>query len=208
MKDLERRVAVTQPIELRQAEGESPGGIRGYAALYDTLSVNLGGFRERIEPGAFEGRLNDDVRALVNHDPSLILGRTRSGTLSLSLDNRGLIYEVDPLPDTRTAHDLAESVGRGDIDQSSFAFTVEEDEWDEDDEGRIIRTIKKFRQLYDVSPVTYPAYEDTTIGTRSLQALAEFQKRHEHIAASADHRRRVLDLISLGQPSLPVDLRD
>lgn len=150
--------------------------IRGYAAVFGSESEDLGGFTEYIAPGAFDGVLNDDVRALVNHNDNLILGRTSSGTLRLSVDERGLAYEFD-VPNTSYGNDLLESVRRGDITQSSFGFTVAEDAWDYEGKGmgkkKPKRTIKKVARLYDVSPVTYPAYPDTSVALRSLQTQQE-----------------------------------
>ena len=151
-------------IELRDDDGERR--ISGYAAVFNTLSENLGGFREQIAPGAFDPVMDNDVRALFNHEPHLILGRTTADTLSLETDDHGLRYQIDP-PDTQYARDLIKSIERKDVTQSSFAFWVEDDKWDEDDEGRVIRTIKQFRRLYDISPVTYPAYPDTSVAARS-----------------------------------------
>jgi uncharacterized protein len=158
--------------EVRAIKGEDKTVVRGYAAVYDKLSENLGGFRELIAPGAFDGVLEDDVRALLNHDSNLILGRTKSGTLRMGIDDKGLWYEYDS-PDTSYARDLLISLERGDVDQSSFQFTVEDDEWKEDEEQRYVRTIKKVRRLYDVSPVTFPAYPDATVALRSLDRLKE-----------------------------------
>ena len=151
-------------IELRGDDGEQR--ISGYAAVFNTLSDNLGGFREKIAPGAFDSVMDDDVRALFNHEPHMILGRTTADTLQLEVDDHGLRYRIDP-PDTQYARDLVKSIERKDVTQSSFAFWVEDDKWDEDDEGRVIRTIKQFRRLYDISPVTYPAYPDTSVAARS-----------------------------------------
>ena len=153
-------------LEVRSDDGENR--MTGYAAVFNQLSENLGGFREQIAPGAFDKVLNDDVRALFNHEPHLILGRTTAKTLSLDVDATGLHYRIDP-PDTQYARDLTESIKRGDVSQSSFAFRVEDDHWDEDDDGRLIRTIKQFKRLYDISPVTYPAYPDTTVASRILK---------------------------------------
>lgn len=165
-------------IELRSDDGEHR--ISGYAAKFNTLSENLGGFREQIRAGAFDGVLIDDVRALFNHDPSMILGRTKAGTLHLDSDGTGLRYTIDP-PDTQYARDLHKSIERGDVTQSSFAFQVDDDDWREDDDGRIIRTINKVKRLFDISPVTYPAYPDTSVAARSIDQL----KKHQHQAVMA-----------------------
>ena len=128
-----------------------------------------------ILPGAFDEVLKDDVRALINHNSDMILGRTKSNTLRLSVDEKGLRYEIDP-PATTYAANLLESLKRGDITQSSFAFNVDVDSWDEDSEGRVIRTIKKVRRLFDVSPVTFPAYPDADAAKRGYD---EFMKSKE-----------------------------
>lgn len=165
----ERR-AVTQPVEAREADGTAR--LAGYAALYD-VTTTVGSFRERIAPGAFTAAISrDDVRALFNHNPDYVLGRSFAGTLTLSEDSTGLRYEVT-LPDTTWARDLWTSVSRGDITQSSFAFTVDEDSWEKGTKDSLpMRTIKAVR-LYDVSPVTYPAYSETTVSARAEARAAE-----------------------------------
>jgi uncharacterized protein len=140
--------------------------LTGYAAKYNVLSEMMWDFQEMIAPGAFDDVMGDDVRCLFNHDANLILGRTISGTLRLVLDDTGLRYESD-LPNTVSANDLAVSVERGDITQSSFAFIVKEATWTERDDSTWLRTITKLARLYDVSPVTYPGYPDATVGMRS-----------------------------------------
>lgn len=169
MDGIERRIHTGVGIELRKkSETNQAVILRGYAAKFEVLSEPMWGFRERIAKGAFDDVLGDDVRALFNHDASHVLGRTKSGTLSIAQDDTGLAYEVE-LPDTNSARDLIKVIERGDVDQSSFAFTVEKDTWTEDEDGRIIRTIEKMKRLYDVSPVTYPAYPDATVGIRSME---------------------------------------
>jgi HK97 family phage prohead protease len=142
----------------------------GYAAKFDTRSHDLGGFVETIRSGTFARAIREgqDVRALINHDPGLILGRTVSGTLKLAEDSTGLHYEVDA-PDTSYARDLAESMQRGDVTQSSFGFRVRQDDWQKEGRGRL-RTLLDV-DLTDVSPVTYPAYEDTESGVTAARAL-------------------------------------
>ncbi|MGW0920383.1 HK97 family phage prohead protease [Streptomyces sp. NPDC002755] len=170
---LERR---TVPTEF---ETRSEGGtftFYGYALKWDARSQNLGGFRERVANGATTEAIElDDIRALYNHDPNMVLGRNRSGTLRLSEDSTGLHYEV-PMPDTSYARDLAVSMERGDVTQSSFGFRVKADgdSWTEDDDGFPLRTLTRVG-LFDVSPVTYPAYNDSTsgVGSRALELLAE-----------------------------------
>lgn len=174
-------------LEVRNDDGEHR--ISGYAAVFDQLSENLGGFREKIAPGAFDPVINDDVRALFNHESHLILGRTRANTLELDIDTTGLHYRIDP-PDTQVARDLIASITRGDISQSSFSFWVDEDGWDEDDDGRVVRTIKSFKRLYDIAPVTFPAYPDTTVAARSLDGWHHLQSRQ-----LLDRDRRRLYLI-------------
>jgi HK97 family phage prohead protease/HK97 family phage major capsid protein len=138
--------------------------IEGYAALYDN-ETNIGPFRETIARGAFDDVLENDVRALMNHDPNYVLGRSGAGTLELEVDEKGLKYRVK-LGEQQYAKDLYESVKRGDISQSSFAFTIAEQSWNE---KRTVRSIDKVATLLDVSPVTYPAYPDT----HGLQARNE-----------------------------------
>lgn len=155
--------------EVRMTEGaDGKPKIEGYAALFETWSDDLGGFREKISQDAFNGRLADDVRALFNHDPNFVLGRTASGSLRLSTDENGLFYEVEP-PDTQYARDLVAVMARGDVNQSSFAFFVGDDRWEEV-EGAVSRTILQVERLVDVSPVTYPAYPDASSQVRTLAA--------------------------------------
>ena len=160
--------------EMRMDGGEESRKVVGYAAVYDSDSEEMWGFRERIAPGAFENALGDDVRALFNHDANMLLARTKSGTLKLSSDEKGLKYEFEA-PKTTAGNDLLEMLKRGDVSQSSFAFTVDEERWDEKTGQKPLRTIVKVKRLYDVSPVTYPAYPDTTVAARSLE-----QFRAEH----------------------------
>ena len=161
--------------ELRIENAESREVV-GYGSVFNSLSENLGGFRERIDERAFDEVLENDVRALFNHDSNYILGRTTAGTLSLSVDEKGLRYSVN-IPNTSYGNDLMVSLDRGDITQNSFGFIVEEDDWTQDEEGNTIRTIKKVSRLLDVSLVTYPAYPEATIAERSfLKYKTELEK--------------------------------
>lgn len=162
MVKLETRISADFRMQL------SGQKIVGYAAKFaPNRSQDLGGFIEQIDPAAFTRSLKDnaDVRALIDHNPSLILGRTLARTLHIECDKEGLMCEITP-PDTSYARDLMVSLERGDVTQMSFAFITKKDKWDK--EGDInIRTLLDV-DLHDVSAVTYPAYLNTEIGLRSL----------------------------------------
>ena len=162
--------------------------ITGYAAIYNSDSEDLGGFIERMAPGSFDGRLQDDVRVLFNHDNNLVLGRTISGTATLEVDEKGLKYTCQ-LPDTSYAKDLIELMERGDVTQSSFAFTIEDESWEERADGMLIRTVKKVGQLYDVSPVTYPAYTEATSGLRT-SAPVEVEQREVEVEEQKEEKQQ------------------
>lgn len=202
MPDLERRF-LTRKLELR-AEGEQPQRIVGYAAVFNSLSENLGGFRELILPGAFSGALDDDVRGLLNHDPNKILGRNTSGTLILVEDEIGLRYEIFP-PDTQYARDLLVSIERGDIDQSSFQFRALEESWRHptEDEPLPVRVLHQVR-LFDVSPVTFPAYPATTADVRAMATQVASGRAaggaNEIAAGRRDLLRRKIQLLKLRRP--------
>lgn len=187
---VERRwLAEPLNVATRDKNGRTTHIVEGYAARFDSWSEDLGGFREVIKRGAFRSVLRSDktdVRALFNHDPSMVLGRQRAGTLELKEDERGLFYRVE-LPDTQVARDLVVSMERGDIAHSSFAFIVGRSgqDWNDDlDE----RTITEFSGLMDVSPVTFPAYPEASSGlARHVEAAHEVrsQLRAEHQARMA-----------------------
>ena len=165
----EQRFQRTQLRTQSSMRSDSIGRITGYAAKFWTKSEDLGGFRETIASSAFDKALasNPDVRFLRDHNPTIILGRTKAGTLALSTDAIGLRFAVD-LPDTSQARDLMTSINRGDVSQCSFAFTVDDDgeDWsdDTDDDGNSssLRTLRSV-SLLDCSAVTYPAYQDTEV---------------------------------------------
>lgn len=154
--------------ELRTITDEN--GLRrivGYAAVFNSLSEELWGFREKIDPGAFSKTIRkDDIRALKNHNSDYVLGRNRSKTLNLLEDDRGLNVEIVP-PDAQWARDFMVSIDRGDVSQMSFGFITVSSRWETKDKEEI-RTLEEV-QLFDVSPVTYPAYPDTEVGLRSLE---------------------------------------
>jgi len=153
-------------VEMRVEDGDEPK-IRGHAAVFNKLSLPLMGFKEKVSPGAFIKSIEkSDIRALWNHNPDYVLGRNKSGTLVLEEDNRGLAIEISP-PDTQWAHDLMETIKRGDVDQMSFAFQTIRDSWENEGEKNAVRTLEEV-ELYDVSPVTYPAYPQTDVKVRSV----------------------------------------
>lgn len=171
--DLERR-GLHDAVVLRLQAAKPT--LSGYAARYNSETVIMGLWRERIARGAFASALDgtDDVRALFNHDPNKLLGRTSSGTLSLSDDEKGLRYDID-LPDTQDARDVRELIKRGDVTGSSFGFRIVEDEWDDTPTKRgqlPLLTIRKV-ELFDVSPVTFPAYPQTSVSARAKGAAAQ-----------------------------------
>lgn len=152
--------------EVRATGGEGGREFVGYAAVFNQLSEDLGGFRERIRPGAFAATLEeDDIRAVWNHNSDLVLGRVKAGTLELEEDARGLKVTIRP-PDAQWARDHSQSIERGDVDQMSFAFQTVRDEW-EYLPGAPIRELVQVR-LFEVSPVTFPAYPQTEIGLRGM----------------------------------------
>lgn len=150
--------------------------ISGYFSVFNSNYEMWQGATESIDPSAFDGALDADIRCLVDHDTRLVLGRTKSGTLTLRTDDRGLWGEVRINQKDQDAMNLYERVKRGDVDQCSFGFDILDEEFSENpDTGDVHWTIKKVR-LYEVSVVTFPAYEDTGVTARK-QDLADIKKR-------------------------------
>jgi HK97 family phage prohead protease len=200
MKKVERRFLAQ---EIRIAGGDKPK-ISGYASVFNSLSEDLGFFREEVDPNAFDAVMgaNPDVRALFNHDSNIVLGRTTAGTLRLSVDARGLAYEIDP-PDTQMARDLMVSMKRGDITQSSYGFIVARDQWTDNPDGSITRRVLEIEELLDVSPVTYPAYTSTAAQARDLPASMPAELRSRVIGTRA-YRKAAADAESTGGPERPI----
>jgi len=184
-------------IEIRE-EGEKRT-VSGVAAVFNTRAEIWEGFFEEIARGAFDDSMNDDVRALFNHDRNMILARSRSGsgTLKLSTGPDGLRYEFEA-PNTTAGNDLLENIRLGNIDQSSFAFTVKESKIIEHDDGTLTRQILKVGRLYDVSPVTYPAYKETTvkIARDELSAYQESKKdeKLEKRRAKIEKKKKYIEI--------------
>ncbi len=217
---VEVRLFPVNGIEVRAADGDGAGAaISGYAAVFDELSVVMrdwwAEFRERIDPGAFAASIaNDDVRALWNHNPDFPIGRRKNDSLRLWEDDHGLGFEIKP-PTTQLAADFVETIRSGYVDSMSFGFSVLDEEWDEDELGQSIRTLKKIK-LYEVSPVTFPAYPQTeaqvraALGSLGFGDKPEIPERFRRAATGVDEkqaqallaiRRRRLELLERLQPT-------
>jgi HK97 family phage prohead protease len=197
MSDYEKRCFASEVRALNE-EGQ-PAKIVGNGAVFNSRSENLGGFREIIMPGAFDDVLNDDVRATFNHDPNFILGRSSSGTLRIETNSEGLGYEIDA-PTTQTIRDLVLSpMARGDIKESSFGFRVASggDEWIQDDEGIIVRKIHRMSKLFDIGPVTFPAYQASSSSQRSMEQFKQAIEQNVHVRAlnEKSYRERFLSIL-------------
>ena len=158
------------PTELRVLD-DSPLRIVGYAAIFNSLSQDLGGFREQIAPGAFADALKkDDIRCLFNHDTNMILGRMAAGTLRMKEDEKGLHYEND-LPDTHVGQHVRSAVARKDITGNSFGFKLREkgDNWERQG-NEVVRTLLSIR-LFEIGPVTYAAYTETSVDVREVREM-------------------------------------
>lgn len=188
MTGAERRYT-SVPVDIRAAEGRTIGG---YAAVFNRLSENLGGFVEQVSPATFNKSRGDDwpgVVARFDHENAFLLGTSAARTLRLSVDDMGLLYEVDP---PKARQDIVELVQRGDVRRSSFAFRVPNggDEWGLSDQNYPLRTLVSV-QLVDVAPVVSPAYADTSAGLRSLAALKGVEYEEVRTMAQENELRRL-----------------
>jgi len=198
----ERRMTPAASITI-ETRDDGKKVVSGYGAVFHNPKDEGTEFqlwsdlRERIAPGAFDRALKEkhDARGLFNHDPNMLLGRVGSGTMRLSVDKKGLRYEID-LPDTQVGRDVAASIARGDLTGSSFAFSVKRQSWEQGKDFDI-RTIEDL-DLYDTGPVTYPAYSATTTGLRSGECAdavaARDAWRHEREAEAVAVRSRAISL--------------
>lgn len=181
-------------FQLRAIDGAKPGSISGYAAVFNKLSEDLGGFREQIAPGAFDGAIKDaDIRVFWNHNSSAPLGRTRAGTAKVATDMNGLHFEVE-LPDTSYARDLWASVERGDVSGASIGFFMGEDSWSQRDGDAIVRTIINVSRLIEASVVSIPAYPDAEV---AIQRMRDYKCAEDNALAAihAEHRARELQIL-------------
>ena len=183
--------------ELRASDDGEGRAVTGHAAVFDVLSYEMFGLREKIAPGAFtESIENDDVRALWNHNPEIVLGRNKSGTLKLSEDDRGLSFEID-VAETQAGNDALVSIRRGDVDDMSFGFIALEEEWEQKPgEELATRTLKKVR-LIDISPVPFPAYPNTDVAVRSMEAWRGDRTKPQARSMAALERRQRLAEVEL-----------
>jgi HK97 family phage prohead protease len=188
MNDEKRITPCDLSIEERTVGDKTVPVLVGYAAVFGKRSVDLGGFTEEIAPGAFSDSIRaDDIIAAVEHDAGQIIGRLSAGTLRLTEDETGLRFEAD-LPDTTAGRDIRESVSRRDVTGASFKFRAISDKWEKRD-GMDHRTLLKAK-LFDVGPVTFPAYPDTSVAMRSrtewnlsispINAIGMYLKRQKH----------------------------
>lgn len=180
--------------------------VEGYALRFNTLSNDLGGFVETISPEALKEADLSDVRCLIDHDSSKVLGRTTSETLELKIDEEGLYFRTQ-LPNTTYAKDLYENIRLGNINQCSFGFILDEDgdEFEKREDGLFKRTLRKIKSLFDVSIVTYPAYNDTQVAPalRSIEQIKEQEladikaKQQEEVRKQTELLKMQLDLLKL-----------
>lgn len=193
----------TRVLETELRAITTPKGFKleGYGASFNKFSEDLGGFVEKIKPGFFGNAIRSPkVVSMFNHDKNYLLGRTGAGTLRLYTDDAGLGYEVD-LPDTTYARDLYESVDRRDVWGSSFGFTVAKngDEWGETDRGFPLRSLVDCKRLWDVSPVTTPAYPETVVSARdAFSGLAEARGLDLDAVVTAHSAGALIEVVRTG----------
>ncbi|MCQ2549912.1 MAG: HK97 family phage prohead protease [Lachnospiraceae bacterium] len=179
-KEMQLRTALAN-FQTREEEREDGKGlfIEGYFAVFNKNYEVWPGATESIAPGAFNETLEEDIRALINHDTTLVLGRNKAGTLELRIDSTGLWGKISINPNDSDAINLYERVKRGDVDQCSFGFYIESEETDFREDGTIHWTITKVK-LFEVSCCTFPAYEDTSISARKKQ-VEDIKKREKEV---------------------------
>lgn len=191
--------------ETRVEDGEKGLVLRGKGAVFNRW-YNVGGFREQVSPTAFNKTLKDhpDIRGMFNHDPNFLLGRTKSETMRLSVDERALNYEIDIDRDDSQAMSVAAKIRRGDVDGSSMAFMAVKDTWEEEKDSsgkvtRISRTLEEVR-LIETGPVVFPASPTTSVKVRSAFYGSGARIDYEHLASIIVKRQS-------GMPLLPDDER-
>ena len=166
------------PTEFKTRKDGEDLSIEGYFAVFNSVYDIAPGMSESIDPGAFDNTLSGDVRALINHDTTLVLGRTKAGTLELRKDSHGLWGHIDINPNDTDAMNLYSRVQRGDVNQCSFGFDILSEETDLREDGSVHWTIKEV-ELYEVSPCTFPAYKETNISARQEQRNDLIKRKRE-----------------------------
>lgn len=179
MERTERQIrCISQPFQTREADGDLY--IEGYFSVFNSPYELWEGATEIIKPGAFDNCLSQDVRALVNHDTTLVLGRTKAGTLTLKQDERGLWGSVKINRDDSDAMNLYARVQRGDVDQCSFGFDIARETFVDLGGGAYRWEIEEVNPLYEVSVCTFPAYKETGVAARQKQ-LEDIQRRQTEV---------------------------
>lgn len=172
---MEQRTVRAIPTKFETREEGEDKHITGYFSVFNDIYEIAPGMTESVAPGAFSNALSGDVRALVNHDSTLVLGRTTAHTLELREDTHGLWGDITINPNDSDAINLYSRVQRGDVNQCSFGFEVVKQDTEVREDGSIHWTIREVK-LYEVSPCTFPAYESTNISARSAER-DEIRKR-------------------------------
>jgi HK97 family phage prohead protease len=198
-KKEERRSILTAEFRAENAETRT---VYGYAAVFNIETELAPGFVESIAPGAFSSSVNEDVRALWNHDLSQVLGRTKSGSLRLTEDSIGLRFELD-LPDTSMGRDAFELIKRKDVTGVSFGFFIRAEEWIKGDDKTPNKRIIKDVELFEISLCPFPAYESTSVSARSAEAVKEKIAEWE-----AENKKDIIDnfLENLRQRSAQLEI--
>ena len=186
------RTIRTTGSEFQTRDDSGKLSVEGYFAVFNSMYEIAPGMSESIAPGAFQNSINGDVRALINHDSTLVLGRTKANTLQLKEDDHGLWGSIDINPNDGDAMNLYERVKRGDVDQCSFGFEIRSEETEIGEDGSVHWTIKEVEPLYEVSCCTFPAYEETAIAARTKEA-DELKKRQAE-AWRANMKERLLNV--------------
>lgn len=198
-----KEIRTLETIEAVEVESDEMK-VSGYALRFNSLSNDLGGFVEEISPEALENCDMSDVRLLINHDPSYVLGRTTSETLTLTVDEIGLRFDAI-LPNTSYAKDLYENIRLQNVNQCSFGFILNEDgdSFEKRDDGLFKRTLNSIRSLFDVSIVTYPAYNssDVAVAQRSIDSIKEAEldkaKAEEERMQEEQRKQNELEMMRL-----------
>lgn len=173
---MDRRTAPSRTTEYRAEESDGQLYIEGYFVVFNSIYEICPGVTESIAPGAFDGALGGDIRALTNHNDTLVLGRTKAGTLTLRVDNYGLWGRIAINKNDGDAMNLYSRVERGDVNQCSFGFCIAEENVEFRDDGSAHWTIEKVNPLYEVTVATFPAYEETAVAARAADTERARQK--------------------------------